>query len=79
MRAGGGKAAAFWYFDPDGWDWLALVRANVETGSLQCFLLPHDKAIALSVQTSDGRRRLQYKNAGLQAYEDNFTLVPGGR
>jgi hypothetical protein len=33
LRAGNGKVAAFWYFDPDGWDWLVLIRVNVETGS----------------------------------------------
>jgi hypothetical protein len=73
------QSARFWYFHPEGWDWLALVRIGVD-GARQIFLLPHDRAMALSNPVSDGQRRLQYKNPGLPAYESNFTLglIAGG-
>ena len=76
LRAGYGKLASFYRFDPTGWDWLALVRINAETSIREIFLLPRDAALTLSLAESDGRRRINYKNSGLAAYEGTAALKP---
>jgi hypothetical protein len=78
LRFGRGKLASFYRFNPNGWDWLALVRVNVETDTRQFFLLPHDQAMALSVAESNTQRRINHKNPGLAAYEGNVALNPIG-
>jgi hypothetical protein len=67
------KAAATGTSKPEGWDWLALVRINLD-GSRQFFLLPHDVALALSKPAPDGQRGLKFSSSNLAAYENNFTL-----
>jgi hypothetical protein len=69
LRAGYGKLASFYRFDPNGWDWLALVRINSETGNRQLILLPREAALTLSLAENDGRRRINYKTSGLATYE----------
>ncbi len=76
LRAGHGKLASFYRFDPTGWDWLALVRINTETAVRKIFLLPRDAALTLTLVESDGRRRINYKNAGLMAYKGTAALKP---
>ena len=76
LRAGHGKLASFYRFDLNGWDWLALVRINAETGVRQFFLLPREAALTLSLAEIDGRRRINYKNTGLAAYEGIVALKP---
>ena len=76
LRAGAGKLASFYRFDPNGWDWLALVRINTETGTRQFFLLTREVALTLSVAENDGRRPINYKNSGLAAYEGIAALKP---
>lgn len=75
LRAGHGKLASFYRFHPVGWDWLALARINAETGARQIFLLPRDVALAISLAESDGRRRINHKNADLAAYEGTAALT----
>ncbi|HTD16120.1 MAG TPA: hypothetical protein VK673_13140 [Chthoniobacterales bacterium] len=75
LRAGNGKIASWWQFsDEADWDWLALVRVNVETGEREIFLLSREKAIALRKPTADGHYRLWRSNPSLQAYRNNFSL-----
>jgi hypothetical protein len=76
LRAGNGRLASFYRFDPIGWDWLALVRINAETATREIFLLPHDVALSLSLAESDGRRRINYKNSSLALYEGTAALKP---
>ena len=76
LRTGYGKLASFYRFDPIGWDWLALVRINAETNAREIFLLPRDAALMLSLTERDGRRRINYKSAGLADYEGMVALKP---
>jgi hypothetical protein len=75
LRAGNGKQAAFWRFDVDGWDWLALIRIDVVDGRRDIFVVPREAALALSRPTADGTRRMYYTEPGLEVYRNNFALA----
>ena len=49
LRAGKGQDARFWRFRPDEWDYLALVRINIENDRRDLFVLPREKALELAV------------------------------
>ena len=74
LRAGNGKNAAYWRFQPDGYDWLALVRINTENGQRDIFIIPYEKVVELSSLEPGGLRRLKYKTPALEAYRNNFAL-----
>src|SRR5690242_14722813 len=49
LRAGDGRRAASLRIDPaPSWDWLALVRIDLETGRRDIYVLPRQKVLALS-------------------------------
>ena len=62
-------------FRPDGWDFIALVRINVENGSRELFVVPRDRAIELSRPLLGDKRRLLYRTPELEAYQNNFVLA----
>jgi hypothetical protein len=79
LRAGLGahgkrKRAGFWLFDPDGFDWIVLTRVNIETGARLNYVVPRDKALALSKPHSKRRRRMSCWSKELSAWANNFAL-----
>jgi hypothetical protein len=72
-RSGGGrKLAGYWTFDPDNFDWLVLIRVNIETGQRRSYVLPQEVAIALSKPRGDGKRRMNFRTPKLAPWADNF-------
>jgi hypothetical protein len=79
LRAGGGRRAADLRVDPaPTWDWLALVRIDLETGVRDIYVLPHQTVLAFSGGPDAlGRHGLPCRgNPRLEPYRNNFRLDP---
>ena len=79
LRAGDGRRAAYLRVDPAPvWDWLALVRIDLETGRRDIYVLPRQKVLALSGSPDAlGRHGLPCRrNPQLEPYRNNFRLDP---
>ena len=79
LRAGLGRRAADLRIDPaPAWDWLALVRIDLETGGRGLYVLPRPAVLALSGGPDAlGHYGLPCRgNPRLEAYRNNFRLDP---
>jgi hypothetical protein len=75
LRYGNTQQAAYWLFRPDGFDWLAVLRISEVKGDIAAYLVPREKALAISSGPDGaGNYRLRCNHEDLQRYRENFRL-----
>jgi hypothetical protein len=78
-RAGTGRSCSHWDYDPKGdWDWLALIKVNVDNGKCNCYFLPRAyvemlDADGVTFPSGEGKRRIQCNTIGLEAFATTLT------
>jgi len=76
-RAGKDRQCTIADFDPAGdWDWLAIVRVNVDDGARDMFLIPRDAAVEMGRPRPQGKLGIRFSDPRLQRFADNFSLNP---
>jgi hypothetical protein len=70
---GGRKLAGYWNFDPNKFDWLVLMRVNIETGERHSFVLPQKTAKTIS-KLHGKWRMISFRSPELAKWKDNFAL-----
>ena len=71
----GKRTGSWWQIDADGYDWLVLMRVDIQTGMRRVYVLPRETALALASKPGeDGKRGISFGCAGLTPWASNFAL-----